>query len=310
MTNVAWWHDFDYKNGVMHVKKTGANVPVNGAVVQDTATWLVYYACIEAHRLTHKNDGPKVWFTPDRPRPWYLIWAVAQYAGLRMARSPDDADLTFVFEDTTHSDSLRLPPLPTLNGQCLDASKSRVGEVFEQVFGRALKIDPQTFPEPFVEKSELNGAHDGQIHHHPVSPQAGRSYQRLIDNLAPDGCVEDLRCPTIGGDIPLVFLKRRPKDQRFANLNTQVRLLRPDDVFTPEELAQLKTFTQAMQLDWGGMDVLRDRQTGEIWIVDVNKTDMGPPIALPLKDKLSATKILSAQLRRYLDQCLGRPSAQ
>jgi len=52
-----------------------------------------------------------------------------------------------------------------------------------------------------------------------------------------------------------------------------------------------------MHLDWGGLDILRDASDGRIYIVDVNKTDMGPPLALPMKEKLSAVKTLGQALR-------------
>lgn len=157
-----------------------------------------------------------------------------------------------------------------------------------------------------VEKSELNGAHDGRAVNGPLAePRPDRVYQRLIDTLAADGCVEDLRCPTVGGDIPLVYLKRRPAAQRFANMNTQVSLLEPGAVFSEEERALLSRFARAMRLEWGGMDVLRDRRTGELWVVDVNKTDMGPPIALPLQDKLVSVKRLARALRAYCERRLA-----
>lgn len=308
MQNIAWWHDFRFSNGVMHVKKTGAAVPIDWGVIGDTATWLNYHVCIEALRLTTPTTGAKIWFAPDRPRPWYLIWPVIHLAGLRVVHTPEDADIAFFFEDLTHSPIPTPPtPLPMINGACGNAAKSQVAEIFEHVFARALQIDPTRYDGAFVEKSELNGAHDGQIHHSPCAPQPGRVYQRLIDNLADDGCVEDLRCPTVGGEIPLVFIKRRPKDQRFANMNTEVHLIDPAQVFTDEERAQIKAFCQAMQLDWGGIDVLRDRRDGQIWIVDVNKTDMGPPIRLPLKDKLKASHILAQTLKNYISQRLEGP---
>jgi len=37
-------------------------------------------------------------------------------------------------------------------------------------------------------------------------------------------------------------------------------------------------------------------------IVDVNKTDMGPPLALPVKEKLSAVKTLGLTLRDALER--------
>ena len=51
-----------------------------------------------------------------------------------------------------------------------------------------------------------------------------------------------------------------------------------------------------MGMDWGGLDVLRDQPSGRIYIVDVNKTDVGPVIALSLKDKLKSTEALAKAL--------------
>lgn len=304
MTMTAWWRDFQLDGHVVQVRKTGARIPVDGGVVSECIAWLGYHIRIELERHSVKADGAQIWFTPDRPRPWYLIWPVLQMSGLRMAASLEAADLVFSFEDLTCVDRSDTGHRLHLNGACLDTTKSQVASVFEGVSGRALAIDPQTWTGPLVAKSELNGAHDGQVVSGPVAPASGLAYQRLIDTLAADGCVEDLRCPTVGGEVPVVFLKRRPVEDRFANHNTQVRLLDPDLVFTAEERDLIRRFCTAMALDWGGIDVLRDRQTGELWIVDVNKTDMGPPIALPMRDKLKATRALATALRQYVDACL------
>jgi hypothetical protein len=56
-----------------------------------------------------------------------------------------------------------------------------------------------------------------------------------------------------------------------------------------------------MHLDWGGLDVLRDRADGRLYVVDVNKTDMGPPIALPWADKLRATRLMARALLELLE---------
>lgn len=46
--------------------------------------------------------------------------------------------------------------------------------------------------------------------------------------------------------------------------------------------------------------MLRDRPTGKLYVVDVNKTDMGPPTALGLADQLRSVRILGKALRQYL----------
>ena len=91
----------------------------------------------------------------------------------------------------------------------------------------------------------------------------------------------------------IVFRKRRPLARRFANENASVDWVRPQEVFTPAEIDLIRRFCSEIRLDWGGVDVLRNRQDGRIYIVDANKTDMGPPVALPLGQKLRATRLLA-----------------
>ena len=172
--------------------------------------------------------------------------------------------------------------------------------MFNEVFGYPLAVDPRRHHGPMVEKSEHNGAHDGRIVVGPLEPRPGLVYQRVVDNTRDDGRVEDLRCPTALGALDVVFRKRRPARARFANVNTEVVLTSAEDCFTAEERATLHAFVRAMRLDWGGLDVLRDRRDGRLYVVDVNKTDMGPPTALPLADKLAAVERLARTFRARL----------
>ena len=63
-------------------------------------------------------------------------------------------------------------------------------------------------------------------------------------------------------------------------------------------------FTAAMGLDFGGLDILRDRADGRIYIVDANKTDMGPPSALASNDKLKAMRGLADAFAALVDERL------
>ena len=298
----AWWRDFELQGGAVHVRKTGARVPIEPGVVGETLAWLRFHLAVEAERRVIRADGPRIWFAPDAPRPWYLVWPAAHLAGLRIAAKPEAADIAFMFEDVTSGRPPDIPGLAMINAQCSDVSKSRVAQVFEQVSGRALAVDPQFWSGPMVAKSEANGTHDGRILHGPCPAEPGLAYQRLIDTLAPDGMVEDLRCPTVGGEAASVFVKRRPAGSRFANVNAEVRELDPQQVFDSAERALIADFCRALGLEWGGVDVLRERSSGLIWIVDANKTDMGPPTALPLKHKLASARSIGALLRAYCER--------
>jgi hypothetical protein len=302
-----WFADFDYAGGALLYKKTGAQIPLNWEIFHSFSSWLLYFTTIKGRRLRQPEPQPsfKVAFAPDRARPWYLIWMALHEAGAVVVDDPREADLVFHFDDSTQS----LTPAPVakpgarlVNFECRDVSKSAVAAAFEETFGYALKIDPAAYTGDAVEKGEDNGAHDGQIVTCPIQPRADRVYQRLIDNRIDRGLVEDLRTPTLGGIPACVFLKRRPTDERFANLNTEVALARPEDVFSPPEIEAIGRFCRRLGLEWGGLDVLRDAADGRLYIVDANKTDMGPPTALPLADKVEATKALARAIRNFMAQ--------
>nr|MCU0883131.1 hypothetical protein [Hyphomonadaceae bacterium] len=253
------------------------------------------------------RHGPVIRFLPDVARPWYLIWPVLKLAGGRVARGDERADVTLHFSDEPVAS-----PVPGIagvwNNAATDISKSRVARVFEEVFGYALALDPVTGSGAAVEKGEGNGIHDGRIVTLPIQGVAGKVYQKLIDARADDGLVEDLRTPTVGGKPVCVFIKRRPAEHRFSNDNLACPLKTVDEVFSAEEQALITLFCHRMGLDWGGLDILRDRSDGRIYIVDVNRTDMGPPIVMPLSAKLAATRLLASALRTEIASRTGTTS--
>jgi hypothetical protein len=306
MAGVNWITDFEWGWGSVRVKKTGARVPFSRSVAAEVAAWLRFFNA--ARGMTPEAGAPfTVAFLPDRARPWYLIWPVLRAAGGRIVDDPAAADVLFQFEDTTAGQAQMAPAAYRgllLNFAATDVSKTRVAEASEIAFGAPLKVDPAVHVGPAVEKSELNGAHDGRIVTCPTQARPGRSYQRVVDNRCPSrpGMVEDMRTPTVGGRPAVVFLKRRRIGERFANANAEVVLVRPEDVYSPAEIAGIERFCGELGLDWGGLDVLRDVSEGRLYIVDANKTDMGPPTALPLPDKLHATRTLAKAFRAFVDR--------
>ncbi|WP_417493786.1 hypothetical protein [Maricaulis sp.] len=302
MHRALWWKDFEFGDGVVTVKKTGARLRLDPGLVGEVLSWFPFYFVVEGWRMRRSSrSGPKIWFAPDRPRPWYLIWSVLHAAGARIAKSESEADAVFFFDDSTISGAVESPASArAINRDCQSIAKSHVGTVFEQCFGYPLNVDPTQFTGELVRKSEANGAHDGQIIQAPCAAEPGFVYQKLIDNSIAGDLVEDLRCPTVGGRIPLVILKRRARSDRFANSNAGVEVVETHTVLSASEQAQLAAFARAMQLDWGGLDVLRDKSDGRLYVVDVNKTDMGPPIAMAMDDKIRVTKRLAAAFLDFL----------
>jgi hypothetical protein len=293
----SWFSEFRIHEGIVHYHQTGARIRLDGALLWDILAWSTYYLPVRALALVRRiiDPGPRLWFTPQRPPPWYLAWIASSWIGARNAPSAECADAVFYFEDATWGQGIQSGSTPSINGACTDVSKSEVARVFERVFGYPLSITPEHETGLAVEKGEINGAHDGRIIECPQSATSHRVYQRLIETGA-ETYVEDLRTPCIGGKPIVVFVKRRPRSERFENHNTSVSLAEPERLFSPDEIAKIGVFAREMKLDWGGLDILRDRDSGRLYIVDVNKTDM-PPLALPFLDKMRASRRLGIALK-------------
>lgn len=305
---MAWWNDLEWKRSGVTVKKTGAQIAFSRSLLADVAKWLPYGLIERVRAPFNVRDRVRVYALPTIPRYWYLMRVSLSRLGVEFVDNVTESDIAIYFDDDTYSDPPHLLNGPNIqvNFDCRDISKSHVQSVFKDVFGYDLGVNPQDYKGRMVAKSEVNGTHTGKIVQGPCAPEDGYVYQKLIDNRSTDGRVTDIRCPTVFGDIPLVYLKSRPETQRFANLNTHVVLSSAENELTSDEIERIKLFCNAMKLDWGGLDILRDSIDGLIYIVDVNKTDMGPPLSLPLKDQLKSTSILAKALESAIKSRNGK----
>ena len=299
---LGWFTDFAWRDGAVVVRKTGATTPLNREVVGHFLTWLGYFLVVRGVSTLRRLAGvrgPAIWFSPSTPRPWYMIRSVAAYAGMRVAAGPEDADIAFHFDDSTWS-----PPAGgfagrTLNGACLDIGKTRVNAAFAEVFGYALGVDPTTHAGDAVEKADANGTHDGRIVRCPTPALPGRCYQRLVRTGTHE--VHDLRTTCVGGVPVQTWIKTRRAADRFASgANLRVVARDPRDVFSDEEMSRIAAFNARMGLDWGTLDILRDAEDGRIYVVDVNKTDVGPVLQLTMRDKLQSTRVIAAALKALI----------
>lgn len=306
---------FEINNGTIIAKETGAEIPLTAGLVRDVWRVMSFVGIVQGIRATRavrgRNLRAAISFYPKKPNSFYAIWPVCQLADVRIVDNPDEADLHFYFEDREFRTGPQAAPTnrPALNMGCHDIRKSAVARVFEEVFGYGLAIDPTTHQGEAVEKSEANGKHDGRIVQCPLAhPRRDLVYQRLIDNTFDGKEFIDIRTPVVGGRIPFVYLKRRWRDLRFSNENHRVDLADADAMLSKTEQAKIAEFARAMRLDFGGLDVLRNRTDGRIYIVDVNKTDMGPPSALTGPQKLRAMRGIADAFGALVDQRLKAAS--
>ncbi len=308
---MAFFSEFEFSGGGILAKETGAQIRWSPEFARDALRIASFIGLVQGVRAARIVKGreprARISFFPKKPRSYYAIWPVCQLADVKIVDDAAEADLHFYFEDR----EFRTAPLgapsnkASFNIGCHDIRKSVVSRLFEETFGYSLTIDPSIHRGLAVEKSELNGKHDGRIVSCPlVAPRSDRVYQRLVDNTFDGREFIDIRTPVVGGKAPFVYLKRRTRDLRFSNDNHRVDLAPVDALLSKDEQMKISDFTHAIGLDFGGLDVLRDREDGRIYIVDANKTDMGPPSALSAQDKLKAMRGIADGFASLVDERL------
>lgn len=233
------------------------------------------------------SDAPRLHVFPDPLSRPVLLWKLARLCNLRITGDRAACDLACCQQNETwlDVDEKLWPPagVPVINGKCIDISKSLVDRLHEEAFGYGMAVDPQRHEGPMVVKSEINAAHDGRIVAGPLAePEPGASHQILIDNEIPargrrPAMVEDLRLMIVGSQTPVAYRKRRLKEDRFANITLEADFVRPEEILSAQELAATVKLARAIHLDLGEIDLLRDRHSGRVYAIDVNKTPHGPP---------------------------------
>jgi hypothetical protein len=296
----------------LYVPGPDARVKLNGSFFRDVWTVTQLYTYLVANRVGRLARGiaptGTIAFYPNNAPPWYNIWLVLQLTGLKVISDASKADYVFIFDDATHSDVGRdlhaRSNCVAVNQHIEDISKQHVADIFEQVFGYSLSVDPTQYKGPAVRKSDDNGTHDGVIVDCPISPNEvlpGYAYQRLIDSTFNGKTSEDLRIAYVMGEIPVVFHKHKSLDKRFGTTYLSVDVRSGDDVFSAEETDLIAAYCNAIALDFGTVDVMRDKVDGRIYIVDVNKTGM-PVMSLSSREQIGAMRTIAKTFENALVQ--------
>jgi hypothetical protein len=243
----------------------------------------------------------RVLFYPSLPRRQTIVFRLCATLGYAITDDPrKPCDLVIKWENATASP--RFEPLEELgrtqrvvNRFCNDISKVRVGRDFGTAFGYALDVDPLQHRGGCVEKSDKNASHDGRIVSCPLPQRRpGYVYQRLVDNRVDDTHVVDYRVPVLGTALPLVYLRRRPVERRFRSGNESVEIAHLYDVFDREEVRGILRFCELLGMEYGELDILRDREDGRVYVVDANTTPFGPPSGIGPEDSTRAVRLLAA----------------
>jgi hypothetical protein len=241
-------------------------------------------------------------FYPELPHRRSVIFKICRRLGVRISTiATPHTDLAVHWRDSTFSTfGLRLSNrVNILNLDCDDISKEKVSRVFAEVFGYSASVDPTAFRGRCVEKSNVNALHDGRIIDCPIATASpGSVYQILIANEADEKYVRDLRAPVLKNEIPFVYFKYKLLRERFTNAVARVEIEDTAKVFSAAEIENILAFCRKMGLDYGELDVLRDRHNGRIYIIDMNKTPWGPPQGISEAGKKFALRRLAETFER------------
>lgn len=227
----------------------------------------------------------------------FVLPQLIQCLGLSVSDGKDgDEDCNIWFHIPSGDKPKDVPNL--INKNLNDIQKSSIDIHHKTVFGRSVCVSrSEVIPDKlYVIKSDDNAAHDGRVvkGDEVLSGNFGGSViQNLINNRLNENEVLDIRVPVIGGRIPFAYLKVRPISIRFSNQNSHCSIAMTDTVFSKEEVSQIIEFAELNNIDYAELDILRDADSKDIWIVDVNNTPAGPPNGLHKIEKNLAIREMS-----------------
>lgn len=245
--------------------------------VRNGRRWLKATRGAARHNARMPAGAPTLNFWPHRPQPIAPIYQIMRRLGLRAGFAPHVDRPSIAWETQTWLTPREAARLPanSINFNCRDISKGRVDEVWAQVAGYSLTVDPLTTHGQLVEKPQANGRHGGKILIGPLArPRPGFVYQRLVDCRL-DGQIHQMRAVVAGNHLAMAYEKWRPEPEWF--FGTRISVPRtPDELFSTAEQELFLRFAAQLQMDYGELDILRDEPTGRIYVVDANRTPTRP----------------------------------
>jgi hypothetical protein len=232
---------------------------------------------VRAHNRGLAVDAPVLNFCPMLPTPRAHIRTILNLLGMRIGTSAGPPGVTIAWDTRTGFSARHARSLPpdAINRRCLDISKSVVDRAWAEAAGYSIQVDPLATDGPIVEKSEVNGRHDGRVRQGPLPRRRGFVYQRYVDAVE-DGHILELRTGVIGGKVPVVIQKWRPATN-WNHRTARSCVALPGEIYSATEIEHLLAFAQLIGLEYGELDVLRDRESGRIYVLDANRTPYGPP---------------------------------
>lgn len=199
------------------------------------------------------------------------------YLGLEVTNDPDDNfDFAVYFDlndqNTPDKTILKIAKrIPVVNIFCNNLDRKYIDEVFTKVFGYSSLAKPG-------EKCIRKGNYQGGGHHaiFTVCPEKSDKYiyQKFIDASIDDNTIRVIRPIIFGRKVRALIVKESDKSNYFEqnkNIKKEYFYNNNEDwiFYSDHEIGQIERFVDILCLDYGELDVMRDKDS-RIYVVDVN----------------------------------------
>jgi hypothetical protein len=243
----------------------------------------------------------KILFYPNKPIPGQRVYHFLDHLNIDWTNDPDDDGITHVhYFDYSN----RVDDLPTeldkfvgnvkiINYDLRNIKKDFIDDVFNDVFGYSVRLDPTTHRGMCGIKSSQNAIHSLKMIECPIKPhmidtaprfsKSGephyRIYVKLIDTRVTPDTLRDWRVVVMGYKPVYLFEKhidvtclahvaKGKKFKTYGHTDLSVH-------FSEEEIDNIQAFILKAGYEFGEMDILRDNSTGLPYIVDFNPVAAG-----------------------------------
>ena len=284
-----------------HFNKYHKKMPLGEIVLKDLNYLVLSFR--NFFRNNFKNKSILVY--PHYPSRGSTIYKVGNLLGYNITNRPKKSVKTAVYWEylTFREEFEKLENISkttrVINLYSRDISKKFIDEIHQDVFGYATIVDPLSYNDKIVKKNDINAKHDGVIIQGPLDAVENEFiYQRLIDNSCSNNLVMDIRIPIVRKTLDFVYIKLRSIDERFKNTTVDTKTKNIDEILNQEEIELINEYCSRLKLEYGELDVLRDKKDGKIYVVDVNNTPQGPPANTSKKDSAFALQKLASAFEK------------
>ena len=261
----------------------------------------LYYKLVFLKAVIKKGFKVKaILVYPELPKSRFVLSRITHTLGYHITNKPNSNVVAVINNEdaTLKKDDDVLKSLSMkykiINYNCHDISKKRIASAFEKTFGYNISINPFLEMGYFLKKSDKNAQHDGKIIMCPIDKiEEGFVYQKFINTEYIKDILIDIRAPVYCDIIPFLYLKYRYKQYLCGRKIIKDEMVEVHEVLSQEEVEKILLFCKEIGLDFGELDILRDKDDGRLYIVDANTTPGNLARCLSKKEKKLALKRLA-----------------